>query len=67
MKNIYDLEGNYLEWTAEADNTYSRTLRGGYYDNASIGFWYPASSRDSNFPTHTNGYLSSRPALYVNL
>lgn len=67
MKNIYDLEGNYHECTAEATLTGSRTSRGGYYFDAALSNWYPASDRFSYYPTDTFGYFSARPALYVNL
>ena len=67
MKNIYDLEGNYYEWTAEADLTTSRTVRGGRFSSASLSNWYPASNRFSYLPTVTPGSISARPALYVNL
>ena len=67
MNTIYDLEGNYYEWTAEAFDALIRTFRGGLYGNASSSYWLPASYRSSSYPTSTNGYLSSRPALYVNL
>lgn len=65
MKNIYDLEGNYFEWTAEACNTDSRTLRGGYYGNANYDIWNSASHRNSNNPTLNFNNYSSRPTLYV--
>lgn len=67
MNNIYDLEGNYYEWTAEAFRTHYRTYRGGYCITAGLGDWNPASYRTSYSPTDTYGYVSARPALYVNL
>lgn len=67
MKNIYDLEGNYWEWTAEAGDTYRRTLRGDGYYNGGGSYWTPASDRGSGGPTGTLGRYSARPALYVNL
>ena len=67
MKNIYDLEGNDFEWTAEADFTLFRAHRGGNFSDASYSDWYPASYRSSYYPTYTGGYGSARPALYVNL
>ena len=67
MNNIYDLEGNYYEWTAEADLTDLRTRRGGFYNSASGRYWDPASYRLSSSPTLTSGSYSARPALYVNL
>ena len=67
MNNIYDLEGNYYEWTAEATATYGRTNRGGKYRDAFISLWIPASNRSNDRPTFTYGTDSSRPALYVNL
>ena len=52
--NIYDLAGNYLEWTQEAYSTGSRASRGGCcIDNGSS---YPASSRYSSYPGGS-GYL----------
>ena len=67
MQNIYDLEGNYYEWTAEAYSTYSRVGRGGGYDDVSGGNFNPASYRYSGDPTRTLSFTSSRSALYVAL
>ena len=68
MKNVYDLEGNYWEWTAEANDTFSRVGRGGGYFGVSDGGFSPASSRLGDlYPTYTYGYTSSRSALYVAL
>ena len=59
-KNIYDLAGNYFEWTMEAGSTTYRVLRGGYYDNA-----HPVSSRSIYSPTSSYDILSFRPTLYI--
>ena len=67
MNNIYDLEGNFREWTQEASGTSGRTNRGGDYYNAGLSNWYPASIWSNNDPTNTSGSLSSRSALYVTL
>ena len=65
MKNIYDLEGNYWEWTAQAYNTNARVLRGGDYGPVSGGHFLPASSRGNGNSNGTYGYYSSRQSLYV--
>ena len=66
MRNIYDLEGNYYEWTAEAYSTYSRVTRGNNYSTASFDNFLPASNRlsldmsptfSSNNSSHTTLYL----------
>ena len=67
MKNIYDLEGNFFEWTQEANGSSSRTLRGGSYYDASNSNWDPASYWIGGNPTGAYGNLSSRSALYVTL
>ena len=67
MKNIYDLEGNYLEWTAQALDTLYRVYRGGDYHNVSGGNFYPASDRSNANPGYTNAPSSSRQSLYVSL
>ena len=57
MKNIYDLEGNHFEWTAEANTSFSlilRVCRGIYFNYASRGSFYAASYRDGNFPTNAH-------------
>ena len=59
-KNIYDLAGNYFEWTMEAGSTTYRVLRGGYYDNV-----HPVSSRSIYSPTSSYDILSFRPTLYI--
>ena len=66
MKNIYDLEGNHYEWTAEAYSTSIRAYRGSSYLDASIGYFYPASDRDNVVsPTDSFYYNSSRSTLYL--
>ena len=65
MKNIYDLEGNHIEWTAEADSTGFRALRGSVYDYAYNGYFYPASHRSRHYPTNTSLYYSARSTLYL--
>ena len=61
--NIYDFAGNCDEFTQEADFTYSRAGRGGFYsDNGSD---YPASGRDATDPTFASSDLGSRPTLYL--
>ena len=61
--NVYDLAGNYNDWTQEAVNTYSRFGRGGYY--TSSGSNRPASDRNGNYPYSSGSHYSSRPALYI--
>ena len=61
--NIYDLAGNYYEWTQEAHSTYIRILRGGSYsDSGSVG---PASDRSNVSPYISSSYSSSRATLYM--
>ena len=62
--NIYDLAGNCLEWTQEANYANNRAYRGGSYNSNGVSF--PVTSRGSNVnPTYTDHYLSSRPVLYI--
>ena len=61
--NVYDLAGNYCDWTQEASGTSSRIYRGGNYDNS--GSYLPASDRNTDNPHNSNSYISSRPALYI--
>ena len=67
MQNIYDLEGNYWEWTAEADYTGYRVYRGGNFYGVSYDYFNPASGRDGDFLSVTSSEFSSRSALYVAL
>ena len=63
INNIYDLEGNVGEWTAEAsnkDNREDRDYRGGtYYRNNT------PSERGLMFSIGSGGDVGSRSALYV--
>ena len=63
VKNIYDLGGNVYEWTMEANDTNCRVVRGGNYNNS--GSTFPASFRYVGPPSHSNGDLGFRPALYL--
>ena len=62
--NIYDLAGNVNDWTMEAEDTYTRRLRGGeYYDN---GYGDPASSRALNYVPNVSDVCSGcRAVLWV--
>ena len=61
--NIYDLAGNYTEWTQGANGIRVRVHRGGRcYDDGSS---YPASDRNNHVPNYSGGGYSSRPALYI--
>ena len=64
VNNIYDLAGNVAEWTMESYSTDYRVSRGGYYfDSGSI---YPASSRDSLFPSSDDyDFIGFRVTLYL--
>ena len=42
--NIYDLEGNYYEWTAQVESTSSRVFRGRGAYSAGRGQFYPAAT-----------------------
>ena len=61
--NIYDLAGNVYDWTMEANSTYSRVCRGGYYNSS--GDYDPAGNRYSISPTFSNGSYGCRSALYI--
>ena len=52
--NIYDLAGNVYDWTLEADSTYYRVSRGGYYGYD--GSNEQAGIRYSNYPAYNNSY-----------
>ena len=67
MKNVYDLEGNYYEWTAEASYANGRVDRGGGYGDVSYSNFGPGSYRDYDLPTRAHSYCSARAGLYVNL
>lgn len=63
MKNIYDLEGNQYEWTAEANSTDRRANRGTNYSDPDNGYFYSACGRGRNDPTVAYGDFSSRSTL----
>ena len=50
--NVYDMAGNVLDWTTEANSTNCRVYRGGYYDDN--GDDVPASYRNYNIPINGN-------------
>ena len=61
--NIYDLVGNVRDWTMEANSTYYRVCRGGYYDVN--GDSYPAGYRTYYSPTYSYYRYGCRSALYI--
>ena len=61
--NVYDLAGNYYDWTQEARYAYNRVHRGGSYEYS--GSSYPASHRGYKDPDFPGSSISSRPALYI--
>ena len=61
--NIYDMAGNVWEWTTEANSTYSRVCRGGFYN--SYGNYYPMAIRDNVSPFSNYSFLRlSSSTLY---
>ena len=65
--NIYDLAGNFYEWTQEANYDDFRAFRGGYY--LYDGTKNPVTSRSNFSDSPTNDYFSvcgSRPTLILN-
>jgi len=69
MKNIYDLEGNLFEWTAEAKlagSTVNRALRPSGYGSAKARLFNTGCDRYQYPPTAQNqGWFGSRSALYI--
>ena len=63
VKNIFDLAGNVLEWTLEADYTFTRVGRGGSYSYANANDTRPGS-RDSLDPLRGAPRIGSRLTLY---
>ena len=61
--NIYDLVGNVRDWTMEADSTYGRVYRGGYFNYG--GDDIPADGRNVYYPTISSYYSGCRSALYI--
>jgi len=65
LKNIYDLEGNNSEWTAQASASYIRAFRGSDYNLAAGSSFNPASYRNNSYPSSTRISYTSRRALYM--
>ena len=63
VNEIYDLAGNYREWTQEANSDGYRFNRGG--NSLSADANYPASARIINYPDVTNNHYTSRATLYI--
>ena len=71
LNNIYDLEGNNVEWTAQAYGSQNRVYRGGIsdgpstYNNARTGHFYPASRRNTtDEPVSSWIFRATRLSLY---
>ena len=65
MKNIYDLEGNFCEWTAVSYLTFGRASGGSNYSRPDYGIFYPASLRNNGIPDYATNVYSSRSTLYL--
>ena len=59
--NIYDLAGNVYDWTMEANSSYDRVMRGGYYYKNSN----TARGRVNAYPTSSSYDVGCRSALYI--
>ena len=65
MKNIYDLEGNYSEWTMEANSSENRISRSSNFDGTANVNYNPASIGWNNLPTSAGGYTTVHSILYL--
>ena len=65
MKNVYDLEGNFYEWTLEADSSDHRVRRGNDFERVENNYFYPISYRGISFPVNQYDTVSSRVTLYL--
>ena len=65
MKNIYDLEGNFSEWTQETYHNYAKCLRGGNFANISKGEYYPISYRVGERAGYAYVAYGTRATLYL--
>ena len=63
VNGIFDLAGNYYEWTQEAFSNNSRVARGGCYSNSATST--PVSDRNTSHPDYSNSYDTSRAILYL--
>ena len=61
--NIYDMAGNVYDWTLEANFTYSRVYRGGYYyyDGSSD----PVRNHYNDYPSGSYSNVGCRASLYI--
>ena len=60
--NIFDLEGNHIEWTLEANSNNFRVARGSYYNNTEK---FLPSSRYNLTCDSTAQYIATRFTLYI--
>lgn len=60
INNIYDLEGNFWEWTLEASTENIRILRGGHFRGV-----FSPSDRSSNSPYYVASNRTTRITLYI--
>ena len=60
---IFDLAGNYYDWTQEAYSTGYRVVRGG--DSYGSGSSYPAAARGNGSASNSVSNVSSRAVLYI--
>ena len=66
LNNIYDILGNSNEWTQEANGTFYRITRGGYF--TPYVDYNPSTRNDGGRkPTENHGNFGSRLSLYVEL
>ena len=65
MKNLYDIEGNFKEWTTEALDIDNRVFRGSGLGSTYNGNFFPASYRFYDVPNNAYYIYSARSTLYL--
>ena len=66
MKNIYDLEGNFSEWTQEANSNNVRVSRGSDLVSTNTNTFNSVSGRGQyGEPSQAGGTYTSRRTLYI--